>query len=169
MDATLGKSLDFLPKSIFPAFMMWLLMKKSGNWGLDEIDCHRSHKGQCTSNNTFLHSYENVWKKNFGIKIFGKKLFFPKYIAPYASGDNQFRRDPNFQIFWISRKRNLEDIRESIESHSFIHSFGHIVVLAEIVQAGRGFYGKMLVRGKWLRIWVKWGDRIFRSYNLPGQ
>ena len=23
--------------------------KKSGNWGLDEIDCHRSHKGQCTS------------------------------------------------------------------------------------------------------------------------
>ena len=24
-------------------------LKKSGNWGLDEIDCHRSHKGQCTS------------------------------------------------------------------------------------------------------------------------
>ena len=23
--------------------------EKSGNWGLDEIDCHRSHKGQCTS------------------------------------------------------------------------------------------------------------------------
>ena len=23
--------------------------KKSGNWGLDEIDCHCSHKGQCTS------------------------------------------------------------------------------------------------------------------------
>ena len=22
--------------------------KKSGNWGLDEIDCHRWHKGQCT-------------------------------------------------------------------------------------------------------------------------
>ena len=22
---------------------------KSGNWGLDEIDCHCSHKGQCTS------------------------------------------------------------------------------------------------------------------------
>merc|ERR1712087_674839 len=37
--------------------------KKSGNWGLDEIDCHRSHKGQYTSNNTFLHSYENFWKK----------------------------------------------------------------------------------------------------------
>ena len=25
---TLGKSLDFLPKSIFPAFMMWLLIRK---------------------------------------------------------------------------------------------------------------------------------------------
>ena len=23
--------------------------QKSGNWGLDEIDCHRSHKEQCTS------------------------------------------------------------------------------------------------------------------------
>ena len=23
--------------------------KKSGNWGLHKIDCHRSHKGQCTS------------------------------------------------------------------------------------------------------------------------
>ena len=22
--------------------------KKSGNWGLDKIDCHRLHKGQCT-------------------------------------------------------------------------------------------------------------------------
>ena len=26
-----------------------LKIKKSGNWGLDEIDCHCSHKGQCTS------------------------------------------------------------------------------------------------------------------------
>ena len=28
-----------------------------------------------------------------------KKRHFKKYIAPYASSDNQFRRDPNFQIF----------------------------------------------------------------------
>ena len=28
-----------------------------------------------------------------------KKIHFKKYIAPYASSDNQFRRDPNFQIF----------------------------------------------------------------------
>ena len=28
-----------------------------------------------------------------------KKKHFKKYIAPYASSDHQFRRDPNFQIF----------------------------------------------------------------------
>ena len=33
---TLGKSLDFLPKSIFPAFMMWLLMKK---WVSEKLRC----------------------------------------------------------------------------------------------------------------------------------
>ena len=54
--------------------------KKSGNWGLDEIDCHRSHKGQCTSNNTFLHSYKNFFEKNFGIKILGKKIFEKKNL-----------------------------------------------------------------------------------------
>ena len=51
--------------------------KKSGNWGLDEIDCHRSHKGQCTSRKCF--SFQNLkkkfvkkrifWKQNFGKKI----------------------------------------------------------------------------------------------------
>ena len=33
---TLGKSLDFLPKSIFPAFMMWLLMRK---WVSEKLRC----------------------------------------------------------------------------------------------------------------------------------
>ena len=28
---------------------------KIGNWGLDEVDCHLSHKGQCTSKKYFLH------------------------------------------------------------------------------------------------------------------
>ena len=28
-----------------------------------------------------------------------KKRHFKKYIAPYASSDKKFRRDPNFQIF----------------------------------------------------------------------
>ena len=38
----------------------------------------------------------------FFFKIFFLQDFlFPKYIAPYASGDNQFRRDPNFQIFLL--------------------------------------------------------------------
>ena len=36
IDNTLGKSLDFLPKSIFPAFMMWLLMKK---WVSEKLRC----------------------------------------------------------------------------------------------------------------------------------
>ena len=30
-----------------------------------------------------------------------KKRHFKNYIAPYASSDNQFRRDPNFQIFFL--------------------------------------------------------------------
>ena len=30
-----------------------------------------------------------------------KKRHFKKYIAPYASSDNQFCRDPNFQIFYL--------------------------------------------------------------------
>ena len=34
--STLGKSLDFLPKSIFPAFMMWLLIKK---WVSEKLRC----------------------------------------------------------------------------------------------------------------------------------
>ena len=33
--------------------------KKSGKWGLDEIDCHCSHKGQCTSGK------ENLEEKTF--------------------------------------------------------------------------------------------------------
>jgi len=40
----------------------FLDLKKSGNWGLDEIYCHRSHKGQCTSE-----------KENFEEKKFEKK------------------------------------------------------------------------------------------------
>ena len=28
-----------------------------------------------------------------------KESIFYRYIAPYAGRDNQFRRDPNFQIF----------------------------------------------------------------------
>ena len=31
-----------------------------------------------------------------------KKKHFKKYIAPYASSDNQFRREPNFQIFSVN-------------------------------------------------------------------
>ena len=32
-----------------------------------------------------------------------KKRHFKKYIAPYASSDKKFRRDPNFQIFCYRR------------------------------------------------------------------
>ena len=43
--------------------------KKSGNWGLDEIDCHRLHKGQCTSEK------ENFKEKKFKKrKILGNKF-----------------------------------------------------------------------------------------------
>ena len=53
--------------------------KKSGNWGLNEIDCHCSHKGQCTSTNYFssyLKKFWNKkrWKKKFYKKILGKIL-----------------------------------------------------------------------------------------------
>ena len=39
-------------------YLVWLdqlgcYVIKSGNWGLDEIDCHRSHKRQCTSKKYF--------------------------------------------------------------------------------------------------------------------
>ena len=44
-----------------------ITIKKSGNWGLDEINCHRSHKGQCTSEK------ENLLKKNFKEKKSLKK------------------------------------------------------------------------------------------------
>ena len=44
--------------------------------------------------------FQNFFSKFFFFKIFFLQDFlFPKYIAPYASSDNQFRRDPNFQIF----------------------------------------------------------------------
>ena len=43
------------------------MSKKSGNWGLDEIDCHCSHKGQCTSEK------ENLEEKTF-LKILEKNL-----------------------------------------------------------------------------------------------
>ena len=43
------------------------------------------------------------WKSPYG-NFFShflnvKKRHFKRYIAPYASSDNQFCRDPNFQIF----------------------------------------------------------------------
>ena len=53
------------------------LWKKSGNWGLDEIDCHRSHKGQYTSENVFSSHLKNV-KKNFEIKKLEKKILKKK-------------------------------------------------------------------------------------------
>ena len=52
--------------------------KKSGNWGLDEIDCHRSHKGQCTSEKTILEK-KNFEKKSLKKKVF-EKIFFEKRI-----------------------------------------------------------------------------------------
>ena len=50
------------------------------------------------SNFFFFNFFFNFF---FFQNFFFSKLSFPKYIAPYASGDNQFRRDPNFQIFVI--------------------------------------------------------------------
>ena len=58
--------------------------EKSGNWGLDEIDCHRSHKGQCT------------WEKaNFERKILKKKLktfFFEKTFLKKKIWKKNFRK-----------------------------------------------------------------------------
>ena len=46
-----------------------LKSKKSGNWGLDEIDCHWSHMGQCTSTNYFSSYLKKFRKKKFEKKI----------------------------------------------------------------------------------------------------
>ena len=37
-----------MPKTTSPEQTPVSNVKKSGNWGLDEIDCHCSHEGQCT-------------------------------------------------------------------------------------------------------------------------
>ena len=50
-----------------------LFLKKSGNWGLDEIDCHRSHKGQCTSEKENLEE-EKFWRKKNFEKKYEKKI-----------------------------------------------------------------------------------------------
>ena len=39
-----------------------------------------------------------------------KKRHFKKYIAPHASSDNQFRWDPNFQIFLIAEFKPKSDV-----------------------------------------------------------
>ena len=39
--------------------------QKSGNWGLDEIDCHGSHKGQCNLKKSFEKQiWKKLWEKN---------------------------------------------------------------------------------------------------------
>ena len=50
----------------------------------------------CFSKFFFTFFFKNFFSSKF---FFFQDFLFPKYIAPYASGDNQFRRDPNFQIF----------------------------------------------------------------------
>ena len=49
--------------------------KKSGNWGLDEIDCHRSHKEQCTSKKYFFSYVQKTLKKKFETKNLEKEIF----------------------------------------------------------------------------------------------
>ena len=71
-----------------------------------------------------LYSLCMRWRSNqiflkFFFEIFCLQDFlFPKYIAPYASGDNQFRWAPNFQIFTISFSSGIT-----------LTKFGGIVVL----------------------------------------
>jgi hypothetical protein len=50
-----------------------ILNKKSGNWGLDKIDCHCSHKGQCTLGKENLEEKKFRRKKKFEKNNFGKK------------------------------------------------------------------------------------------------
>ena len=59
-------------------------VKKSGNWGLNEIDCHCSHKGQCTSRkHSSLHN-KNIWKKIFrNLKIKIQKKYFKKKLQEF--------------------------------------------------------------------------------------
>ena len=47
------------------------MQQKSGNWGLDKIDCHRLHKGQCTLEKDNL---KNLFEKKKFWKIFLKKF-----------------------------------------------------------------------------------------------
>ena len=53
----------------------------------------------------YLHLYISICKYNHSKHFFQnfsnmKKRHFKKYIAPYASSDKKFRRDPNFRIFY---------------------------------------------------------------------
>jgi len=67
--------------SFFLFFILFFEIKnkKSGNWGLDEIDCHRSHKGQCTSEKENLRR-----KKMMYIDSFFQSLF-PNSFSEFIS------------------------------------------------------------------------------------
>jgi len=47
--------------------------QKSGNWGLDKIDCHCSHKGQCTFKKILFFIFKKL-KKELLKKKFKKQI-----------------------------------------------------------------------------------------------
>ena len=82
-------------------------LQKSGNWGLDEIDCHCSHKGQCTSKKYFSSYLKKLWKEIFEEKKFEEKQCFEKKFWKIKFGKQFWKKILETKTFEKKMKKNF--------------------------------------------------------------